>query len=933
MKYLLIDTSIFVGSFVAKDSYSKSLEQISTWCHSGHITLLVPDVLEKEWSKHQIEERKKIEKSVNQISRVHDLMSLPDISKKQQNAIRTLNGQIDDINDLFDNYSVKISVSNNVKAKLFDLKAERKAPFHSKFESDNDAILILSCIENSWEWPQNKFSLITSNTNDFGLPENKNEKLHPGLIEIADGVEIDYFSSVHDFIKKMILEGLPALKKKNSSTLNHSAPDKKKALKFKNANDALSKIHKKFSTAYQDLSFIPTRILNSLYLNQCSLEAGFIPYKLFTNDDIVYNLFSSWEVSDEGKLISKNNELQINSEKFKFIIEKLKVQSLHYITHNNTQESLPQLTQEKCLCIRCRTHLFQFSEIDTSFRNEKETDFEFYFKRAFVFFNVCNYKKAYQDFNVAYNLAKVSNSELNQLRCEYNLIKLRIKIMNDYFLEESLSEELNVLKQIYLHEFGSDKTEQLTKELSSWLSNDQFIKGSFYNLSQIRDKITELNRNSHNNGYNSNSHLNELGFEYSQILLFIQANFIIYETFDEFENIVDCFIESVLASITAGGNSSKISHFNDWILYQFLKFGNFDKIQRHIRTYVAKDIEYIASNEFGEQITDKILNVLSNYKDPGKFLEFEDKYLEDKFLEKYDKWVENIFIILSLIKFEDYFIEKCLVLISEIALDSIDRIDFINLHYLLLRRKEHVTYDSWKQFLIAGHVNNNIIKTYHFLNVAEIGINNNFKVVFSKKEFAEVEIDLNTNRARDIVSIIHIWRITKSNAQKRKFIELVGHFLKEENTKYKIEYCIALLYGMLPFDKTYFDGLIALYSPKEPIQRDSYSQKRIQNYNGNLDVMIEVIYKFNLKLTKKQLTLLNYHSLYYQWLLNLEKFNYKEFDAHWITEHNSKVYNKRFKYCETLKRAIEEYLSKDQSLESQSVKDKYIEIYIKTDSN
>lgn len=706
----------------------------------------------------------------------------------------------------------------------------------------------------------------------------------------------------------------------------------KELFKSKNINELLDSIYSDYKILYNELNFLPTEILNEIVLKKFSSEIGFSPYEMDTSSKCVYELISK-------TLVDKNNAFNISDTtgindiesalpKLQFIIEKLQSQAVYNLQYSDKNFPLPFISKKTCKCSRCVLHFFDFKSIDFRYHSDDESEFDYLFKNAFSLFKIGNFKDSINHYKTCLEIAEKENNEINIFRTKYNLIKLRASVYNHYYFEGETDIDLKQLKLIQLDEFGCRTNNELAKELIQWMSNDHYIKNSFYKISQIKDQIIKNYFNSHGNGTSSNGFINEVAFEYSQINLFLENNCIIYENFTEFRQIINCFIESMIASYGTNKNSSKITEFNDWILIQFLKFGNFDLIKTYLTKYNVKNIRYKQSYQQGQQITDIIINLFQQIAIAEDFIPLTDQYSKRLFRNHYKSWLNNAFSILIMMDFESSFMKKCFKLIPDLLNNPNIQIDQFKLLSLLITRVNFIDAVLWKSILISGIKNQKRTLIYFFNLMAEITLENNLKITFNSKEYKTILSTLSNNIPTNYICALHIARITNDPKQQNELIQIFNNQIKNFK-EVNIAYCLGLIHGIIKLDTDYLNQLIIKYSPLEPIKESHNTFHGYPNYNGDLDLLIEALYKLEIDLSEDRFKNLNNHGIYYQWLLNLDTFDYSKFDPEWILCYIRKSYTERFSRCTPLKKALENYIIHPEKSNKTAIQERYFQIYLK----
>jgi len=107
-------------------------------------------------------------------------------------------------------------------------------------------------------------------------------------------------------------------------------------------------------------------------------------------------------------------------------------------------------------------------------------------------------------------------------------------------------------------------------------------------------------------------------------------------------------------------------------------------------------------------------------------------------------------------------------------------------------------------------------------------------------------------------------------------------------------------------DNLYFDDyrmFILSISDRPSFKKSMTGIEDVSNYEVNK--FIHVCFKLNNKVPKEVVP----NKIYYDWLLNIEGFDYSKFNALWILEFCPTLFIEKFSNCEPLKKAVKEYLT------------------------
>jgi hypothetical protein len=152
--------------------------------------------------------------------------------------------------------------------------------------------------------------------------------------------------------------------------------------------------------------------------------------------------------------------------------------------------------------------------------------------------------------------------------------------------------------------------------------------------------------------------------------------------------------------------------------------------------------------------------------------------------------------------------------------------------------------------------------------------------------------------------------------------------LSELKEKFNLElWNNAVLFDVIPLIDNDLSKAIELLKPKENLIGKPVSPFGGYRYNSGLDQLINVCFDRNINLTDSRFDALRQNSPYYQWLLNIDGFDYSSFESNWLLEYGTKPYFKRFSESEVLKKHLIEIIGNPHFKNNEALSKTFIEIY------
>jgi len=177
--------------------------------------------------------------------------------------------------------------------------------------------------------------------------------------------------------------------------------------------------------------------------------------------------------------------------------------------------------------------------------------------------------------------------------------------------------------------------------------------------------------------------------------------------------------------------------------------------------------------------------------------------------------------------------------------------------------------------------------------------------VSSTDETAILNCTLLTDPHRENNRGVYVYPILAAKLQKK----IIKQIEKDLNTKFNAyRYYYASAYD-LPLNKKYFDQLVklALPDPAKPNFRTILSGET-ENAYSMLDMLLNLCYKNGIDL--KTYSDINFFGFgdYYDWLLDIDNFDYGKFKVRWIGLYATKFYFVEFRKHPIIKSTLETYL-------------------------
>jgi hypothetical protein len=662
---------------------------------------------------------------------------------------------------------------------------------------------------------------------------------------------------------------------------------------------------------YQGINVFPTHIINKI-LAFISRRTSLYGENLTTDNENLFNLFQN--------LSLKNNQLFLKKKKLRFekvvdiqnklhrIMEFFELNLITHIEWRGTHEKETTricvhdlFLSSKCQCERCtykKLNLLKTEKIlKTSLLN---ANFENKLKKAYCFFLMNDYEQAYSQYSSLLKEIRITDNPGTYIVVKYNLLQLKIHINNNAFSQnrseilKELEDQNFILDEILMPGYFHDVL-KLIKE-------NRLVPDSILTADNTLTDIRNMWLNDQLGGSSSNNFDRTLIIDFLRTYHFIEYNLLIYNEYREFEILVNKMLEGIFALYSINNPiSSRYEHFGYTIIDMWLFHGESRHIQKLIKKYRLKSLKLEFSNTVFKRLSSYISNLTASAK-----------IIKQRFIEKNHshnrkiaRIIENYLLIISMIETDDesknILLDKYLTLIEKLDhwyftsfeflhffLDNVQNINSENLKKIihLMITHERYTYDT---FALAVD-----IYCEKFQNGRTL--ENELKSLFSITRFNPEDFCKRNKFSALLFIIPKLTKPTQNRIKNGILKRLHANFSKS------IFYSFTV-YDIIGYDSALFQKYIEDTPDytKEPYSRGFLgSKKELRNYH--LDKLISLVYKFDLEFTGEIRSLSSKAAGrdYYDWLMNIDNFNYQNFNIYWVLYNKTAYYLKAFRKSKIL---------------------------------
>jgi len=678
---------------------------------------------------------------------------------------------------------------------------------------------------------------------------------------------------------------------------------------------------------FDGLSILPKHILQRMYPFMGTKDKTYIISETIRTDNSeLYVLFEALEKTNDVIIIKPefNKKVMIAGyeDKLKEVLDFLRINLIHHMMWSGKGHKERLCIHDlftygdSCECERCsfnkldfKTSVFKLTETK---QNESSID---KFKRAYTYYLLGDLKGAallYLEINI--ETKEKENSILNTL-CKYNLINLKNLIHGSYY-EQGRSLLLAKLDKI---NFVYDEIlieHNYYRDVFDWIKENRFFNSSILEIDKFLAEVQNHHRKDKNGGYFRNKLPYDVKFKLLRVSYFIEFNLIIYDVFDEYQVLIHKSLEAMFGLYNIyNPDSTRYDRFETTFINIWLMHAKPSKMNQLLLKYDIREIELNDEIEVYKRLRENLDNLTLSV---NQIKENEKKYF---FNNKVKNIIQNFTYILSRIKINksnfNLLLKKYSHLITLLKDDYL--ISLIKFETLFHYRKD-VDIENTKR-IMKLLVDNDLFDTQsynkcfeYYLSIqnfdkGNLSMDKILSMFSSNIDKTSIELDFYSN----FTKYENLLRIDVLKEKIKDFIE--ANALKRLEEKFDSEYYYNLsIYDIIPFKKDLFDKYVASVKDLtlKPSGQELISGMR-QRKNRDLGNLINLSYKYGIPFTMEMRKLSKYahESEYYDWLMDLEGFDYSGFNHYWLLEYRTRLYFEEFKKHKKLKKEVKKALKEN----------------------
>jgi hypothetical protein len=539
-----------------------------------------------------------------------------------------------------------------------------------------------------------------------------------------------------------------------------------------------------------------------------------------------------------------------------------------------------------------------------------------------------NYLTATNNFKTCYNIYKAIEKELKGKEgksVEYFLTKQNILLLHNLALDYQFSdgkEMMNDIKSVDLDKVIYDEIEfEVDKEVKKYLIDvkedsliyklQDEIEATLFKIEKL--KLLYENKGKQNSGPNLYSDISE---QYFLLYSHINRNYIVYDTFKRYKDLTEKVFKGLIISYQTPEFGLK--SFNDFFLTEAILHISPNSLQEILGRIDSID----TANGSIEKLLERLNNFTTSLFKDGLFSDpYENRLLSEqlnnyRFRDTFTNIFSNLFTVLSRIAISpEQFSKNITPLLKFLKVEK--ELAWFNLK-------------EFSQFILKK---GNLFEAKDLMEILQIAINGD-KYGYNKytdliKKIPRALAKFYPEHKIDNVKLIQtaILNCSSDNGSRANYMHLVylGNVCNE-NCK-RVLYAAFENYLDKEFCSEFFETLIRNcdydFNTKNYFQlyseRTNLHKKGGRSYKfGNLELTdltfinyIFILYQLKIDFGRAELQVFTDLNDFEMWLLNPIEFDYKKFDAKWLTDIYDPIILDRLKGNDNIASAIEIELERE----------------------
>jgi hypothetical protein len=474
-------------------------------------------------------------------------------------------------------------------------------------------------------------------------------------------------------------------------------------------------------------------------------------------------------------------------------------------------------------------------------------------------------------------------------------------------------ENTSVQQEMLLYRYRS----RFEIENIQWLVQESFYTHAHLDIRETLRKIRDHYHLQQGTGWSSNSNLRMLMCRFAQFEEYLEKNFIFYHPND-----ITTLFEEVLEGLFMSGSfnekqSSRLQYFDDYLLTRIVRYAGPETVFKYFRQLHVPHLRYKTDKNRKTGIGQLALKFFKDYREMNE--KAKEKIPGDAFYfhHKKSRTLQNLLVVVAVAEIDVVIIQKIADAILEICR-----------HEKLFRKTEHKYLSEFLarkgKYLSSGTIKEliNLIINDDQFHEGEIGrplqhlVNKYFPelIIKSRKQY-EVIVTNFVNQCPKCKQthhsdlLLYMYRLLNPRFQKdlrKKITELLRKEFSHDN------YYYFAIYELIDY-REFWDIYCQAFqtAPVRPLDRQRTFFDQGEVVLTAFSQLLNLAFKYKLDLTGPLFQQYKGLTPYYDWLLNIERFNYRQFKPQWVLEYGTIYYNEKIFTSPKVRAYLKKWLAKN----------------------
>lgn len=521
--------------------------------------------------------------------------------------------------------------------------------------------------------------------------------------------------------------------------------------------------------------------------------------------------------------------------------------------------------------------------------------------RGYINYKLGNILAAYNLFKDAKKEAVKKKNLVLQYFCMENIAQLWLPLNEKVWIVPQLDKPIKEIETTNKEKEFSILSSQrfFGKEIIKYIDNNRFFSTIFHKVNDIVDKIEKNHTSQLHGGFAHNNLGNDLLTEMYHLNSFFTFNCIITERKSEFQQLISKITKGLFCSYAMKeSQAGKIERFDSFMIMFLIAWGDADTIYGYFDDYNLSFVE-LASNTV-PYVIERIENLFKSYTGAT-----EPRFIEEGnifFKKEAGDYIEKVFAIATIANLEAQEVNR--IIEMTLALLPYNPFHPVGVKHFLrfVRKKGHLIEPSLVQSLMVASIDHPI---FHESNLSSTinGFDTQIKILLNEDAF---NLAINTfgvkckkcDAAHPLATITNYYPFFELHKQE----QIKEEVRKSLKSKMDFElYHYSAIQGIIPYDLMLDEYINRIEIPANLKTLEGIYTTDNTKYFRPIDLLINMLFMFEHDLSDTRLNKFGTHDQYYEWLLDLENFDYANFNPLWPLHYRTVPYKKKISKSQKVK--------------------------------